>query len=76
MESFFALTDPTKVDILRFEDPELGPRKLPQYDNPANGKVVIPSDSIFSIDTEKSEVSISSNGKKINVGDTLAYIVN
>lgn len=68
-------TDPARVDILHFDDPVLGPRQLPKFDDPKFGKVVISPESTFSIDLEKNEIMVSQNGSKLNVGDTLAYIV-
>lgn len=69
------IKDPARVDILHFDDPVLGPRQLPKFDDPKFGKVVISPESTFSIDLEKNEITVSQNGSKLNVGDTLAYIV-
>lgn len=64
------------MDVLYFQDPELGPRKLPKYDDPKAGKVIVETDSRFTIDVEKQDVTFTSNGTKVKVGNTMAYIVH
>ena len=67
--------DASKVQILRYEDPEVGPRKIPEFDNPEAGKIVISPSAVFHIDLEKKSVSVQENGKSINLGKQLVYLV-
>lgn len=40
------------------------------------GKVVVPDNATFQINVPKETVTIQSNGKKLDPGLTLVYIVN
>lgn len=61
--------------IWRFEDPILGPRKIPVINEILKGKVQL-EDGVFSIDAEKSEVFLEVAGaEKINVGSSFIYTV-
>ncbi|XP_055640354.1 leucine--tRNA ligase, cytoplasmic [Toxorhynchites rutilus septentrionalis] len=64
------------LEIMRFEDPVLGPRKAPSFQDYRSGKRTI-EDGTFNIDTEKKHVYIT-NGKiqNLNVGTNFIYVIN
>ncbi len=53
------IKDHAKVKLYRYEDPILGPRKIPSAEDPMEGKVQIQEGELFSIDVDKDTVSIS-----------------
>lgn len=68
------ISDVDALRIWRFEDAVLGPRKLPIYSEPLKGKVQM-EDGVFSIDVDKSEVTLQTESTKINVGTSFIYVV-
>lgn len=77
-EAFITLFVFSGVDALRiwrFEDPVLGPRKIPVCSEPFKGKIKL-EDGVFTIDTEKNEIILElENSQKINVGTSFMYVV-
>lgn len=69
------LSDLSKVKLMRFEDPLLGPRRIPVLGKEEEGKLAISDSSVFHISLEKSTVQMSDNGLKMDIGDTLIYLV-
>lgn len=65
-----------KVTLLRYEDPVVGPRKMPVFGKPEEGKVVIPVGTVFHLTGERGEVELSFNGKKVNAGKQIVYMVS
>lgn len=63
------------IQLWRFEDPLLGPRKIPIFNDHKTGKTLL-KDGTLSIDLKKEEVHITpADGKKVQLGTTLTYIV-
>ncbi|CAO1370357.1 unnamed protein product [Diamesa tonsa] len=64
------------LQIWRFVDPVMGPRKIPNFQDYKTGKVPL-EDGIVTIDQEKNQLFItdSTSGKKINVGTEMVYII-
>ncbi|XP_073727262.1 leucine--tRNA ligase, cytoplasmic [Misgurnus anguillicaudatus] len=69
------IKDISKVKLMRFEDPLLGPRRIPVLGKEEEGKLAISKNSVFNISLEEHKVHITDNGLKIDIGDTLAYLV-
>lgn len=69
------LKETTGISVWRFEDPVGGPRKIPTQTDYKKGKVEI-VEGKFEIDVGKKEVFLVDNGKKLNVGTNLIYVVN
>ena len=44
--------------------------------NIEKGKVVVPDNATFQVNVADGKVTIQSNGKKVDFGQTLVYIVN
>uniref|UniRef100_A0A8C2H9C9 Leucine--tRNA ligase, cytoplasmic n=1 Tax=Cyprinus carpio TaxID=7962 RepID=A0A8C2H9C9_CYPCA len=69
------LKDLSKVKLMRFEDPLLGPRRIPVLGKEEEGKLPISNSSVFHINLQENKVHLSDNGLKIDIGDTLIYLV-
>lgn len=73
--SILSISELDALRIWRFEDPILGPRKIPVVNEILKGKVQL-EDGVFSIDADKSEVFLEvAAAKKINVGSSFIYTV-
>ncbi|RZC35227.1 leucine--tRNA ligase, cytoplasmic, partial [Asbolus verrucosus] len=70
------IKNPHSVQLWRFEDPILGDRKIPIFQEPTKDKVLIDSDSIFKICLEKKKVTVVSGSKVSEIGRSLIYLVN
>ncbi|ROJ62511.1 Leucine--tRNA ligase, cytoplasmic [Anabarilius grahami] len=70
-----AIKDLSKVKLMRFEDPLLGPRRIPVLGKEEEGKLPISNSSIFHINLQENKVHMSDNGLKMDIGDTLIYLV-
>lgn len=63
------------VQVLRFEDPVLGPRKIPNFNDHKIGKVQLEEGEV-SIDLKSDSMYITTaSGQKIQVGTSLVYII-
>ncbi|XP_041463442.1 leucine--tRNA ligase, cytoplasmic-like isoform X1 [Lytechinus variegatus] len=69
------IPDLSKVSFLRYNDPALGPRALPRYDRPEEGKTPIPATAKFSIQDKTQTVTVSQNGSKVDIGNMIVYMV-
>ncbi|KAJ9600790.1 hypothetical protein L9F63_001070, partial [Diploptera punctata] len=69
------IKDPSSIQFWRYEDPELGPRKMPTFNNPTAGAVHIEEDAVFKADIENKKVELSVNGTKYPLGSQIIYIV-
>ena len=70
--------DGRRVKLLRYNDPVLGPRKLPNFDNFAADKSTIDASDTFSVDTERNQVllrSAADRASTVPLGQQLVYIV-
>ncbi|XP_022084467.1 leucine--tRNA ligase, cytoplasmic-like isoform X2 [Acanthaster planci] len=69
------IKDVNRVKILRYNDPDLGPRKMPKFQQPMEGRTGIGSQATFSISLETKRVSVSDNGNNVDAGSVLVYMV-
>uniref|UniRef100_A0A8B9R9E0 Leucine--tRNA ligase, cytoplasmic n=1 Tax=Astyanax mexicanus TaxID=7994 RepID=A0A8B9R9E0_ASTMX len=69
------IKDLSKVKLMRFEDPVLGPRRVPVLGKEEQGKLPVSDKSVFHISLEEKKVHLSDNGLKVDIGDTLIYLV-
>ncbi|XP_061818551.1 leucine--tRNA ligase, cytoplasmic-like isoform X2 [Nerophis lumbriciformis] len=67
--------DLSKVKLMRYEDPLLGPRRVPVLGQEEQGKVLLSPQSVFSINLEAKKVTVVDDGVTVDIGDTLAYLV-
>uniref|UniRef100_A0A7N6A613 Leucine--tRNA ligase, cytoplasmic n=1 Tax=Anabas testudineus TaxID=64144 RepID=A0A7N6A613_ANATE len=70
------IKDLSRVKLMRYEDPLLGPRRVPVLGQEERGKLPISNKSVFSINLEEKTVTLADNGLTVNIGDTLVYLIN
>ncbi|XP_061658877.1 leucine--tRNA ligase, cytoplasmic [Syngnathoides biaculeatus] len=70
------IKDLSKVKLMRYEDPTLGPRRVPVLGQEEQGKVILSPQSVFSINLDEKKVTVADNGLTVDIGDTLAYLVH
>jgi len=72
------LLDAKRVKLLRYNDPVLGPRKLPNFENVTDGKSVIDDRDTFTVDTDKHIVMLQrdTDSELTAVGSQLVYIIS
>lgn len=73
----FSISDSIGTKIWRFEDPVLGPRKIPAINDYQTGKILLEAGT-FSINVDTNEVFLTVDGQAIpvNVGTAFIYIVD
>ncbi|XP_048459558.1 leucine--tRNA ligase, cytoplasmic isoform X1 [Rhincodon typus] len=69
------IKDLTQVKLMRYEDPVLGPRRVPVLGKESVGKVAISEKASFHIDLSAKKIQLIDNGLTVDVGDTLIYLV-
>lgn len=67
--------DPNSIQLWRYEDPDLGPRKLPAFNKPTQGAVRIEDNAVFCVDVDKNKVELTVNGTRCLIGSQIIYIV-
>lgn len=61
---------------MRYEDPLLGPRRVPVLGQEERGKLPISNKSVFNVDVEEKKVTLADNGLTVDIGDTLVYLIH
>ena len=70
------LKDGNQVKILRYEDINGGPRKIPVFDaDVKSDKIELSEKDLLKIDLESKQVFLQNNGKKIELGRQMVYLV-
>eukprot|EP00088_Acartia_fossae_P002624 TRINITY_DN1108_c1_g1_i3.p1 TRINITY_DN1108_c1_g1~~TRINITY_DN1108_c1_g1_i3.p1 ORF type:complete len:1178 (+),score=353.43 TRINITY_DN1108_c1_g1_i3:49-3582(+) len=65
--------DPKRVELYMWEDPDMGPRKIPALDKAMDGLVLVDKATSFAINTSSNTVTIGAGGK---LCQSLVYTVN
>lgn len=65
------MKDPKKVQLFRFADPLMGPRRIPSIEKPLEGKIEILANEIFKINIDTKEVFLVNQSGKIPLGDSI-----
>lgn len=61
---------------MRYEDPVMGPRSLPTFQDYRSGKVTI-EEGEFKVEPEKKQVLLSNGSfKDLNIGTSFIYVIN
>ena len=68
--------DLSRVKLMRYEDPMLGPRQVPVLGQEEKGKLPISSKSVFSVNLEEKRITLADNGLTVDIGDSLVYLVH
>uniref|UniRef100_A0AAQ5Y6F9 leucine--tRNA ligase n=1 Tax=Amphiprion ocellaris TaxID=80972 RepID=A0AAQ5Y6F9_AMPOC len=69
------IKDLSRVKLMRYEDPILGPRRVPVLGQEEQGKLPISNKSVFNINLEEKRVTLADNGLTVDIGDTLVYLI-
>ncbi|KAG7484638.1 hypothetical protein MATL_G00052040 [Megalops atlanticus] len=69
------IKDLSKVKLMRYDDPLLGPRRVPVLGKEEQGKSPISEKSTFHISLADKKVHVTDNGLNVDIGDTLIYLV-
>jgi leucyl-tRNA synthetase len=64
------------VQLWRFEDPVLGDRKIPIFQEPTKGKVLVEPGSRFKVDVAGKKVSVVTGSKVLELGSSVIYLVD
>ncbi|XP_036329061.1 leucine--tRNA ligase, cytoplasmic [Rhagoletis pomonella] len=67
--------DLSTLKIWRYDDPALGPRQIPLFQDYKTGKTPL-TEGEFSLDVEKKQVSLKVDGKVVEVGRQFIYVVD
>ncbi|XP_053697668.1 leucine--tRNA ligase, cytoplasmic [Sabethes cyaneus] len=68
--------DLNALDILRYQNPVMGPRKLPVFQDYRSGKLSL-EDGTLSIDANKKEVFLSTGAaQNLSIGTDFIYVIN
>ncbi|KAF6081621.1 hypothetical protein HJG60_007525 [Phyllostomus discolor] len=70
------IKDLSKVKLMRFDDPLLGPRRIPVLGKEQTGKTLISEHAVFHIDLTSKKVYLTENGLREDIGDTMVYLVH
>ncbi|XP_059208404.1 leucine--tRNA ligase, cytoplasmic [Centropristis striata] len=69
------IKDLSRVKLMRYEDPLLGPRRVPVLGQEEQGKLPVSNKSVFNVNLEEKRVTLADNGLTADIGDTLVYLV-
>lgn len=70
------IKDLSKVKLMRYDDPVLGPRRVPVLGKEDSGKTTISEKATFHIDLTEKKVHITDNGLKADIGERVVYLVH
>ncbi|XP_075235373.1 leucyl-tRNA synthetase [Lycorma delicatula] len=70
------IKDINKVELWRWKDPVLGPRKFPGFNAPTQGRILLEKNEKFIVDLNSNLVSVENNGGTIQLGESIAYIIH
>lgn len=68
--------DLSKVKLMRFDDPLLGPRRVPVLGREHSEKTLISENAVFHVDLGSKKVHLTENGLRTDIGDTIVYLVH
>nr|XP_004611285.1 unnamed protein product [Sorex araneus] len=69
------IKDLSKVKLMRFDDPLLGPRRVPVLGSEHAEKTPITEHAVFHVDLPSKKVHLTENGLRADIGDTIVYLV-
>lgn len=70
------IKDLSKVKLMRFDDPLLGPRRVPVLGKEHTEKTPISEHAVFHVDLVSKKVHLTENGLQADIGDTIIYLVH
>ncbi|KAM5168562.1 leucine--tRNA ligase, cytoplasmic [Callospermophilus lateralis] len=70
------IKDLSKVKLMRFDDPLLGPRRVPILGKEHTEKTPISEHAVFHVDLMSKKIHLTENGLQADIGDTIIYLVH
>lgn len=70
------IKDLSKVKLMRFDDPLLGPRRVPILGKEHIEKTPISEHAVFHVDLMSKKIHLTENGLQADIGDTIIYLVH
>ncbi|XP_028906889.1 leucine--tRNA ligase, cytoplasmic isoform X1 [Ornithorhynchus anatinus] len=70
------IRDLSKVKLMRYDDPVLGPRRIPVLGKEDLNKIAISEQAVFHVDLANKKIHLTENGLRADIGDTIIYLVN
>ncbi|KAM6148897.1 leucine--tRNA ligase, cytoplasmic [Erethizon dorsatum] len=70
------IKDLSKVKLMRFDDPVLGPRRVPVLGKEHTEKTPISEHAVFHVDLVSKKIHLTENGLRADIGDTIIYLVH
>ncbi|KAM8835839.1 leucine--tRNA ligase, cytoplasmic [Synchiropus picturatus] len=70
------IKDLSRVKLMRYEDPLLGPRRVPVLGQEEKGKLPISTECVFNVNLQDKKVTLADNGLSVDIGDTLVYLLH
>ncbi|XP_024608261.1 leucine--tRNA ligase, cytoplasmic [Neophocaena asiaeorientalis asiaeorientalis] len=70
------IKDLSKVKLMRFDDPLLGPRRVPVLGKEHAEKTPISEHAVFHVDLTSKKIHLTENGLWADIGDTMIYLVH
>uniref|UniRef100_A0A8C6QYE3 Leucine--tRNA ligase, cytoplasmic n=1 Tax=Nannospalax galili TaxID=1026970 RepID=A0A8C6QYE3_NANGA len=70
------IKDLSKVKLMRFDDPLLGPRRVPVLGKEYCEKTLISEHAVFHVDLVSKKIHLTENGLRTDIGDTIVYLVH
>ncbi|XP_045407079.1 leucine--tRNA ligase, cytoplasmic isoform X2 [Lemur catta] len=70
------IKDLSKVKLMRFDDPVLGPRRVPVLGKEHTEKTPISEHAVFDVDLMSKKIHLTENGLRADIGDTIIYLVH
>ncbi|XP_058399241.1 leucine--tRNA ligase, cytoplasmic isoform X1 [Diceros bicornis minor] len=70
------IKDLSKVKLMRFDDPLLGPRRVPVLGKEHTEKTPISEHAVFHVDLMSKKIHLIENGLQADIGDTVIYLVH
>uniref|UniRef100_A0AAA9S0C9 Leucine--tRNA ligase, cytoplasmic n=1 Tax=Bos taurus TaxID=9913 RepID=A0AAA9S0C9_BOVIN len=70
------IKDLSKVKLMRFDDPVLGPRRVPVLGKEHAEKTPISEHAVFHVDLMNKKIHLTENGLRADIGDTMIYLVH
>lgn len=72
----YFVVDLSKVKLMRFDDPLLGPRRVPVLGKEHTEKTPISEHAVFNVDLMSKKIHLTENGIRVDIGDTIIYLVH
>uniref|UniRef100_F6WRZ1 leucine--tRNA ligase n=1 Tax=Monodelphis domestica TaxID=13616 RepID=F6WRZ1_MONDO len=70
------IKDLSKVKLMRFDDPVLGPRRVPVLGKEHMEKTLISEHAVFHVDLMNKKIHLTENGLRADIGDSIVYLVH